>query len=128
MAEPIRITIPGRPVPKERPAVTGRYVRVYTPPRTRAYQEQVAAAALEQGCKPLTGPVSMRLVFYLCDDRQGDLSNMIKSVEDGLNGIAYDDDAQVKHIVAYVRRAKRRRDERAEVEIAPLSNEEVETA
>ena len=54
---------------------------------------------------------------YFRKGRTPDLSNCIKSIEDGLNGIAYEDDRQIRRIIAEMEFVKHRADERAEIEI-----------
>jgi Holliday junction resolvase RusA-like endonuclease len=116
----VRFVIPGRPVPKRRPRVYshGRRVQVYTPPETRAYEETVGLFARRACPEPLTGPVRLRVRVFLRDGRRcPDLSNLVKSIEDGCNGIAYADDSQVKAIEAWLLLDD---DERAEIEVEPL--------
>lgn len=117
----IRFTVPGRPVPKQRPRVYshGRRVQVYTPPETRAYEEAVALFARRVCPEPLTGPVRLRVRVYFRDGRAPDLSNCIKSIEDGLNGVAYIDDSQVKAVEAWLCVDD---DERAEVEVEEIED------
>lgn len=106
----ISFTIPGPPTPKER-ARFGRNQRTgkpqtYTPDRTAAYEAKVAALALlaRQQAKQRvwTGPVMMKVTFWLRGKRTGrpDLTNALKSIEDGCNGVIYEDDAQVVSIDA----------------------------
>ena len=51
-----------------------------------------------------------------------DCDNCAKSILDGLNGVAYQDDIQVKHLVVDVYRDT---PERAEIEVGSLKREEV---
>lgn len=44
--------------------------------------------------EPLTGDVALRLTFYR-PRRTGDLSNLLKCLEDSFTGILYVDDAQI---------------------------------
>lgn len=90
----LTFTVPGPPVPKERArrAPNGRW---YTPTKTRDYERLVASCALHAGAKPKTGPVHITLAIFWPDRRSRDADNVLKSVQDGLNGIAYDDDRQV---------------------------------
>ncbi len=117
----VRFVVPGRPVPKQRPRVYshGRRVQVYTPPETREYEETVGWCARPRFAQPLRGPVRLRVRVYFRDGRGRvpDLSNCVKSIEDGLNGIAYVDDSQVRAIEAWL---KIEDDERAEVEIEQI--------
>jgi len=120
----IRITIPGRPVPKARPrlGVRGRTAYIYTPENTRAYEQLVGMCARAAAPAPLQGPVEMRAVIYLRRGRRGDLDNYLKCLCDGLNGIAWLDDGQVVRIEAEIRRCKRD-EERVEIEIREATNE-----
>lgn len=115
----IRLTIPGRPRPKQRPRLgyRGRKAYIYTPEETVAYEELVRFVGRTHIGQPLAGPLEMRIVAYFRDGRQPDLSNVAKAIEDGLNTVAYEDDRQIKRLVAEIRRDE---DERAEVEIRPL--------
>lgn len=121
------VVVPGRPVPKGRPrlGVRGRGVYVYTPPETVAYERTVGWCAKSVFRQPLHGPVQLRVVLYLRGKRTPDLTNLVKSIEDGLNKIAYDDDAQVKRVVAEICEVHRRDEERAEIEITPYQPEQL---
>ena len=90
--------VPGSPVPKGRPRL-GK-AGVYTPKRTKAYELKVAQCALAAGtrCAPAGRRVSLEIEAYL--KREADLDNLVKSVSDALNGIAYLDDRQVTQLVA----------------------------
>lgn len=111
----VKITIPGRPVPKGRPRIgyRGRSVILYTPPETENYEKGVARAAKESCLSPATGPVEMEIALYFNPQakvytrggrrRTGtlpDLDNCVKSIVDGLNKVAYIDDRQVVRILA----------------------------
>lgn len=105
-------SIPMRPIGKERPQWTG--TRMITRPATRKAEETIAwhAKAAMAGEAPLEGPVIMDIHCIMpmakswsrkkrsAHDgkphiQKPDASNVIKLVEDALNGIAYHDDAQV---------------------------------
>lgn len=88
----IEFTVPGDPVPKSRPG-RGRNGQRYMPRPTKDYQEAVGWAAKEAGAKPHGGPVKVEIEFY--GAKGGDCDNLAKSVLDGLNKIAYNDDRQV---------------------------------
>jgi Holliday junction resolvase RusA-like endonuclease len=95
----------GEPVGKERPRKgVNRYF--YTPARTKAYEQHVALSALAEinavkGEKPFipSGPVTIEIHVHT-PKTTPDLDNVLKSVIDGLNGIAYRDDSQVVYILA----------------------------
>jgi len=98
MSARIILEIPGPPVPKERPR-KGRYGNFYTPETTRRYEERIRWAFIEKygGVhEPWAGPVSMIVKVYMKKPTaRPDGSNIIKLIEDALNGLAYRDDAQI---------------------------------
>lgn len=109
----LAFTIHGRPVGKMRPRtfVQGGRAITMTPDRTRQWERLVAAqgtAALLDGS--LKWPMNARYVLtvnaYHAFTKAGterktasDLDNVIKSVKDGLEGVAYENDRQVLGIV-----------------------------
>lgn len=86
-------TVPGEPVPKARPRVLGTVT--YTPARTKAHERLVWVHAAKAGVRPIVGPVTMWLDFYVTRMDRGDLDNLAKTVLDALSGTAYADDRQV---------------------------------
>ena len=107
----ITFSIPGKPQPKQRPRVTSR--GAYTPQATVDYERLVGwqCRSVYKG-KPLTQAVKMTVrVFFKLPKRtvkekgdwhtsRPDLDNIVKSIKDGLNGIAYEDDSQIVYLVA----------------------------
>jgi Holliday junction resolvase RusA-like endonuclease len=114
----VSFTIPGQPVAKGRPkfARQGGYVRAYTPEKTVAYETLVKLAAGEAmaGEQPMHGPLSVMLRRYVqipmsttkrdrariaagefYPVKKPDVDNVLKAVTDAMNGIVYDDDAQI---------------------------------
>ena len=74
---------------------------VYTPERTRAYEalvRSICSLRLPPGWAT-AGRFYVDLMFYVRTLR-GDVDNMVKSVLDGMNRIAYVDDKQVQRLVA----------------------------
>ena len=95
-----------KPTAKARP-VFGKG-KVFTPERTREYEETVrefAEAAME-GRPPVEFGVTVRCHFQFKSKNGGwrtskpDLDNLIKAVTDGMNGIVYKDDSQIVAIGA----------------------------
>ena len=118
-----KITIPGRPVPKGRPrlGVRGRKAFVYTPPATVEYEKLVGWIAKSVGCRPVEGPVSVSLNVYARGKLDAD--NIAKSILDGLNGIAYEDDDQVVELMVRKHKVTRKEEERVEIEIREFTRE-----
>jgi crossover junction endodeoxyribonuclease RusA len=102
----IRFEVPGIPKPKARPRVvrskhTGK-VHAFTPEETLRFERLVAMCARTAGARPVAGRVVLQLGFYLpkLTRRSDDVDNLCKSVLDGLNGVAFEDDSQVDHLFA----------------------------
>ncbi|KVU18281.1 RusA family crossover junction endodeoxyribonuclease [Burkholderia ubonensis] len=118
VARRVEFTVPGKPVAKGRPrfARHGAHVRTFTPEATERYENLVkmAARAAMRDTLPYEGPVRLIVNIGLpipaswSQKRQDaaaagaigatkkpDWSNVAKSIEDGLNGIVYVDDAQI---------------------------------
>ncbi len=113
----VQFTIPGKPFAKQRPkaaAVAGR-ARVYTPAETVSFERKVAEIARPDFPVPFEGPVRLRIVaifeipkswtkkrkaaalggFHI---QKPDGDNLLKSIKDGLNRIAWSDDCQVADV------------------------------
>jgi crossover junction endodeoxyribonuclease RusA len=113
----ISFVVRGRAVPKQR-AKVGKG-NVYTPDETRNYEEYVGWCAKSGGCERLSGNVGVEMVVYRVG-KIGDLDNIIKAVCDGMNGICYKDDRQIKKISAEIIVVKREIEERVEVLVVKL--------
>lgn len=94
---------------------TGRAYVTNDNPKNKSWERVVrgvAASYIREGL-PWSEPVGLRLTFWLkkpqahpktrysWHTKKPDLSKMIRSVEDALTGIMYDDDRQVIHIDAW---------------------------
>ena len=110
----IEFTVVGKIQPKQRPRFKrcGGFIQTYTPEPTLKYQRLVAESYLEKygNLKELTGALTMDIVAYFSVPKSyskkkkaelygkpnvqhnGDIDNVAKSILDGLNGVAYDDD------------------------------------
>lgn len=128
----LSITIPGAPVAKGRPKVTaaGRYPRVYTPAKTRHYEDLIRCEAVGAmaGREPLDEPVSVVVTAYVpapkalrgkrrLDAMEGllkpvtrpDLDNYAKAALDGCNAIIFRDDSLVTDLIVRKRYSERPR-------------------
>lgn len=124
----IRFTIEGDPVGKGRPRVTRKGV-TFTPAKTRHYEAWVKASYLramqEQGIRrdesfiergkkigiiinalfPIPKSYSKKKVHQIMmgeekPTKKPDIDNIIKIILDSLNGLAYEDDAQIVELKA----------------------------
>lgn len=68
--------------------------RVLLSADARAYRHTVAQSCLIQRVRPLTGDITVSIVWYRAR-KSGDPDNRIKQLLDALRGHAYGDDAQV---------------------------------
>jgi Holliday junction resolvase RusA-like endonuclease len=109
------------PVGKQRAryAKRGNFVQTYTPDKTRNYESLIKEAAIEAmgSSEPLETPVNLYLYIRApipkslpkkrieaCLNglekpiKKPDASNVLKSVEDAMNGVVYKDDSQIVNI------------------------------
>ena len=95
--------VPGRPIPAARMTQRSKFASARAK-RALEFQQFVAwcaraAAAAPAGsgpALPLRGPVELTCRFFFRDRRHGDLSNLIKAIEDGLQyGGVIENDRQV---------------------------------
>lgn len=104
-------TVPGQPVGKARARST-RAGHHYTPPATVAYERAVGFSARPHFRAPIAGPVRLTVLAIFAPPpswsrrkalatigamhgQRPDADNIAKAIGDGLNGIAWRDDAQV---------------------------------
>ena len=121
MSETHTFFIPGEPVAKGRPRASsiGGKPRLYTPTKTQTYENLVRMACVNIVSRPVSGacrveitavlPVPMswskkRAAAAISGDerptKRPDLDNFVKSILDGMNGVAFADDSQVVEIAA----------------------------
>ena len=117
----ITFKVDANPVGKQRARYVkrGNFVQTYTPEKTRTYETLIRDAAIEAmgASEPLETPVTLYLYIRIpipksyskkraqdCLNglekpiRKPDGSNILKSVEDGMNSIVYKDDSQIVNI------------------------------
>ena len=115
----VTFSVPGDPVPQPRPRITvrGKHGHAYTPADhpIHAYRQAVALLAKGAGCKPHGEPVEVVIDAVFTRPKshfnkagvkgdspqlpRADIDNIAKGVCDALNGIAWNDDAQVRRLV-----------------------------
>jgi Holliday junction resolvase RusA-like endonuclease len=97
-----KFQVKGNPVPKQRARVVNGHS--YTPARTAKFEHDVALAAREAGVRAASDkPLYVEIWFFRGDRRKVDLDNLGKSILDGLNHIAWKDDAQIEDLVLHKR-------------------------
>ena len=117
----VTFKVDANPVGKQRAryAKRGNFVQTYTPDKTRNYESLIKESAIEAmgSSEPLETPVNLYLYIRapipksLSKKRQEaclngsekpikkpDASNVLKSVEDAMNGVVYKDDSQIVNI------------------------------
>ena len=124
MIKRLEFTIPGEPQGKGRARVVqrGDFTHSYTPEKTANYENFIKLLAIdamkEQGVEKMTGPVDVTIFPYfkipksaskkkrqlmetgeILPCKKPDVSNIAKAVEDALNGLVYEDDAQICSLV-----------------------------
>jgi len=121
----IALTIPGKPQPKQR-ARKGRH-GWYTPSKTREYENRVKQfgdfelmhwRATSDRPWPLDARYCLTVTLFMPDKRRRDADNCVKSICDGLNGVLWDDDAQVVEL--RVRKDYDKEEPRSEVVVEVL--------
>ncbi len=115
----ITFSVPGDPVPQPRPRVStrGGFARAYVPAKhpVHAYRAAIAAAARAAGAGVHGDPVNVVIDLVAVRPKSHlrksgvkpdapklprfDLDNAAKACLDALNGVAWEDDAQVARLV-----------------------------
>ena len=113
----VRFTVPGNPVPKQRPRVVKGHT--YTPVETQRAEQWIAMHARRARVRWTEGQVKLHVSFYRDSGHACDLDNLVKTVADALNGIAWKDDRQIVWLGAL--KAVDRENPRTEVEISEVN-------
>jgi Holliday junction resolvase RusA-like endonuclease len=107
-------TIDGKPVAKARPRFSRKSGRVYTPQSTFDYEQLVMWSYMDLHQGVCRGPIWLTLIFHIkipqsypkwkkakmlsgeiLPTGKPDIDNLAKTVMDGLNKVAYEDDSKV---------------------------------
>jgi crossover junction endodeoxyribonuclease RusA len=111
------VIVPGHPIPKGRPrmAPSGN---VYTDKRTRDYERMVGLETKRRIHTPLVGELEVAIRLYFKGRVFADLDNCQKALLDGMQGVAFTNDKQIRKIVC-----ERFTDpqERAEIDVREVS-------
>lgn len=143
-SDAVTITVPGVPVaqPRQRMARIGGFLRNYTPASdpVNAFKAAVRIAWSEATDQPpLAGPVRLSVAFVLprtqsrpakvpkalwspcrvVNPCKPDLDNLIKSVKDALNRLAWNDDGQVWYVAASKQYAGQEEQPHATITVEP---------
>jgi Holliday junction resolvase RusA-like endonuclease len=105
-------------------ACRGRFPQRYmTPASKRLKREYQLEARTQWRGKPLTGDIDLSVTLYFGTKRKADWDNFHKLNCDALNGIAYEDDSQIKRATVAV--AYDKHNPRIEITVAPFLVQEL---
>lgn len=111
--------VPGVPAPGGSKTSYGRGRIVDSCKRNKPWRAMVALAAMQAGCTPLDGPLTLSVIFWMPRPKghfrkdgtlkpsaparpivAPDTTKLLRSTEDALKGITWHDDAQIVYQVA----------------------------
>lgn len=116
-----RFEVPGLPIAKSRPRFNRKTGRTWTPPKTANYESLVSLAYKEvyPDVIPAGEPIRLTVIAYfpvpkatskkrlalmlanlIHHTKRPDVDNVLKSVQDGLNKVAFMDDSQIWSLCA----------------------------
>jgi Holliday junction resolvase RusA-like endonuclease len=95
----------------------------YISPEGRDFKRLLTTQAKRNNFQLLEGDVEVRINWFKKGRERGDLDNILKVIMDSLNGIGYQDDSQVKSIIA--RMWEKTGNNGVEIQVLPISPEKV---
>lgn len=115
----IDFTVMGRAIPAIR--MNRRMKRTKRNLRYMQYRNQIGWTARQHmKGKPTDEPVSVEVKIYLHKGRQGDVDNYFKTITDSLNKIVYEDDRQIKEMIAKKIECNCEKEERVEIKVCKI--------
>jgi Holliday junction resolvase RusA-like endonuclease len=91
----VRFSVHGEPKTKGRPRFS-RTGKAYTPKETLEAEKVIRDAFIEAaGDVTFTNNVGIECAFFVGTKRRKDIDNMVKLVQDALNGVGFGDDSQI---------------------------------
>lgn len=124
-----RFTVPGEPMSKARARVVNGHA--FTPERTKRAEEMVgwafrsAAGSYVPRADEAYGVIAL---FFAATRQRRDVDNMLKLVLDGLNGVAWRDDAQVIEVSGRKSHVETKEEARTEVAVYVLGERQPTSA
>ena len=121
-SDPIVLRLKGKAVPKARPRMSAKGT-VFTPARTKKFEDYVCSVASTVNAAPFTCPVKVTVrvdvavpksfnsakrwlaINNYISPQVGDLDNKVKAITDAINGVLYIDDRQINELAAVQRYA-----------------------
>lgn len=108
MSKTIYLEIFGEPVAQGRPKAfrSGNHIGMYDPKKSSTWKDSVRMQAIAKKTEMLSGAIYMETTFYLTRPKslpkkvvyhvkKPDVSNLVKAIEDALEGICYHNDSQI---------------------------------
>jgi Holliday junction resolvase RusA-like endonuclease len=97
----VRIALNPVPLARHRVARSGGQ---YLPPKSKRFAVELREKlSMHYSDEPLEGPLSVKMHLqrrHIGREQCGDLTNMVKAIEDAGNGLLWKDDRQIKHLDA----------------------------
>ena len=100
MTKPIILKFPFRLISKDNEKIYNRAGRFFLSPKFKEFENKIRMYAKKQYKKePLQGDLTVELAVAYHNKRHCDASNAPKSCFDALQGLLYNNDNQIKHLI-----------------------------